>query len=205
MTPAAQSLLAQLDSTLAEAPTTWRSAALRQIVELFVAGAESFSDDHVDVFDEVLSLLIKKSVDRTQLAEISNRLAPVDNAPAKVVDTLARHSDVAVHGPVLAQAKALADEVIVDLIDRDRVDPKLLARIAGRAELSTAVTDVLLKRGNAAIQRKIIDNPNAHISEAGFARVVSSVNGNKQLAAPIAARKDLPEELRIWLDKTLNK
>ena len=178
---------------------------MHQIVELFVAGADSFSNDHVDVFDEVLSLLIKKSIDRAQLAEVSNRLAPVANAPAKVVDTLARHSDVAVYGPVLAQAKALADEAIVEIVDRDRIDPKLLAKIAGRAELSEAVTDVLLKRGDAAIRRTIIENPNAHISELGFARLVSGVNGNKQLAAPIAARKDLPQELRVWLDKTLNK
>lgn len=205
MTPAAQSLLAELNSTLAGAPKNWRSGALRQIVDLFVAGAGSYSDDHVDVFDEVLSLLINKSIDRVQLAEVSNRLAPVANAPAKVVDTLARHSDVAVHGPVLAQAKALADEVIVELVDRDRVDPKLLAKIAGRAELSEAVTDVLLKRGNSAIRRKLIDNPNAHISEAGFARIVSAVNGNKELAAPIAARKDVPAELRVWLDQTLSK
>jgi uncharacterized protein (DUF2336 family) len=205
MTPAAHSLLAELDTTLADAPTAWRSAALGRIVDLFVAGAGSYSDDHVDVFDEVLSLLIRKSIDRGQLAEVSNRLAPVANAPSKVVDTLARHSDVAVYGPMLAQAKALADEAIVEIIDRDRIDPKLLAKIAGRAELSVAVTDVLLRRGDAAIQSKIIANPNARISESGFARVVSGVNGNKQLAAPIAARKDLPAELRIWLDQTLSK
>jgi uncharacterized protein (DUF2336 family) len=198
-------LLTELDTTLAEAPKNWRSAALRQVVDLFVAGAGSYNHDHVDVFDEVMSLLIKKSIDRIQLADVSNRLAVVANAPARVVDTLARHSDVAVHGPVLAQAKSLADEAIVDIIDRDRIDPKLLAKIASRAELSEAVTDVLLRRGDAAIQRTIIANPNARISEAGFARVVSGVNGNKQLAAPIAARKDLPEELRIWLDRTLSK
>jgi hypothetical protein len=37
----------------------------------------------------------------------------------------------------------------------------------------------------------------------GFARLVTGVNGDKQLAAAIAARPDLPAELRIWLDKTL--
>jgi uncharacterized protein (DUF2336 family) len=203
MTPAAQSLLTELDTTLAQAPSAWRSAALRQIVDLFLAGADSYSTDHVDVFDEVLCMLIKKSIDRLQLAELSTKLAPIDNAPIRVVGTLARHTDMAVHGPILEQAKALSDEDIVEIIDRDRIDPKLLTKIASRAELSEPVTDILLKRGDPKIQRAIIANTKALISEVGFARLVTGVNGDKQLAAAIAARPDLPAELRIWLDKTL--
>lgn len=203
MTPAASTLLAQLDTTLAQAPGQWRSTALRQIVDLFVAGSEGFSDDHVAVFDEVMCRLMKNNVDRPLLVELSNKLAPLANAPAKVVSTLARHSDIAIHGPVLEQGR-VPDKEIVAIIDRDRVDPKLLKRIANRRYISQAVTDVLLKRGNASIQRTIIDNPNALISESGFARLVIGVNGDKRLATAIAARKDLPAELRVWLDKTLN-
>jgi uncharacterized protein (DUF2336 family) len=205
MTPAARSLLAELDTTLSQAPSSWRSAALRRIVDLFLAGANSYSTDHVGIFDEVLCLLIKKSIDRSQLAELSSKLAPVDNAPIKVVGTLARHTDTAINGPILEQAKALADEDIVEIIDRDRIDPKLLAKIATRPELSEAVTDILLKRGDPKIQRAIIANPKARISESGFARLVTGVNGDKKLAAEIAARADLPAELRIWLDKTLSQ
>jgi len=205
MTPAAKSLLSELDTTLAQAPSNWRSAALRRIVELFVAGAASFSNDHVAIFDEVMCRLIKKNVDRLLLAELSNRLAPIANAPTQVVTTLARHSDSAVHGPILSHSKALPDEALVAVADRDRIDPKLLTRIADRRHLSEAVTDILLKRGNPQVQRKIVDNPNARVSEAGFARLIIGINGNKSLAAAIAARDDVPPELRIWLDKTLSQ
>lgn len=203
MMSAAQALLADLDATLSEAPNAWRNAALRQIVDLFIASAELFGDDHIAVFDEVMCRLIKKDVDRALLAEISSKLAPVDNAPAKVVGTLARHSDIAVHGPILEHAKALPEDELAKIIDRDRVDLRLLAKIGARPHLSEAVTDVLLKRGNATLQRNIIDNPNARISEAGFARVVIGINGNKNLAAAIAKRIDLPAELRVWIDKVL--
>jgi hypothetical protein len=54
------------------------------------------------------------------------------------------------------------------------------------------------------IQRKIIGNPAAAISETGFARLVMGVNGSKELAAAIARRQDLPAELRVWLDKALH-
>jgi uncharacterized protein (DUF2336 family) len=168
-----------------------------------MAGAPSYNEDHVGVFDEVLCMLVKKDIDRAQLAKLSNGLAAVDNAPAKVVGILARHADSAIHGPVLEQAKARPDNAIATIIDNDKVDAKLLARIATRAVLGEVLTDVLIKRGNAEIQRKIIGNPAAAISETGFARLVMGVNGNKDLAAAIAQRQDLPAELRVWLDKAL--
>jgi uncharacterized protein (DUF2336 family) len=203
MTPAAQSLLDELDMTLAQAPSDWRSAALRQLVDLFLAGATSYNDDHVGVFDEVLCMLIKKSIDRAQLADMSNKLAPVDNAPAKVVGTLARHPDKAVHGPMLEHARGLPDGDIAAIVDKDKVDRKLLGKIAVRGALGEVLTDVLFKRGNAEIQRKIIDNPAARISDTGFAKLIMGINGDRELAAAIARRNDVPTELRVWLDKIL--
>jgi uncharacterized protein (DUF2336 family) len=204
MTPTARSLLAELDATLAQAPETWRRDALRRIVDLFLSGAESYSGDHVAVFDDVMLKLIR-NMDRAQLVELSNKLAPVDNAPAKVIGNLARHSDSTISGPILTQAKGLPDRDLAEIIDKDRTDPNLFGKIAARPNLGEPITDVLLKRGNAAIQRKIIDNPNARVSEAGFARLIMGLNGDKDLAQAIAARKDVPAELRLWLTATLSK
>ena len=44
-------------------------------------------NDQVAVFDEVMTRLMEK-IDRRVLAELSNKLAPVDNAPGKVVGKL---------------------------------------------------------------------------------------------------------------------
>lgn len=187
---------------LPEKPDSWRDAVLRRIVDLFLAGAALYGDEQVALFDEVIVRLIQK-MDRLQLAELSNRLAPVANAPVRVLGRLARHSDVAVSGPILDQAEALPDADLIEIADKDRVDPNLLAKIAARTHLNTAVTDVLIKRGNKAIQRKIIDNANALVSEEGFARIITALNGDKNLASAIAARNDVPAELRVWLSKTL--
>ncbi len=177
---------------------------MRQIADLYLSGADLYTDEQVALFDEVMGRLIPNT-DRTLLAELSSRLAGLDKAPSKFMGILARHPDLAVCGPVLAQAKALRDVDLIEIADEDRKDVNLLTKIAARQQLSAAVTDVLLKRGNKAIQRTIIDNPNADISEAGFARVIMGLNGDKDLAVAIAAHDDVPPELRVWLTKTLEQ
>jgi uncharacterized protein (DUF2336 family) len=204
MTPSSLGLLTELDLALQGKPESWRSTALRQIVDLFLSGADAYDGDQIDVFDEVIVRLIQK-MDRVQLAELSKRLVPAPKGPAKVFGRLARHPDAAVSGPVIDQGNGLPDSDIVELADKDRVDINLLMRIAKRPGLSPAVTDVLLKRGNKAIQRILIDNPNARISEGGFARVIMALNGDKDLAGAISAREDVPPELRVWLTKTLSE
>ncbi len=148
--------------------------------------------------------LIKK-MDRARLVELSGALAAVSNAPAKVLASLARHADPTIYGPVLERAKALPDTDLVEIADKDRIDPSILAKIAGRDELSEPVTEVLLKRGNTAVRRKVLDNPKARVSEMGFARVVSAINGDKTLAAAIAARPEMPAELRPFVDAALSQ
>jgi uncharacterized protein (DUF2336 family) len=199
-----QALLAELDTALPQAAESWRSTVLRRITDLFLSGAERYTDPQVALFDAVMSRLLP-GLDRDELAELSGRLAGVANGPINVLASLARHLDIAVCGPVIEQAKALPDKVLAEAADRDRVDPNILAKIAARPQLSPAVTDVLLKRGGPQLQRKLIDNPNAHISEGGFARVIMGLDGDKDLAQAVAARNDLPPELRLWLKEILGR
>jgi uncharacterized protein (DUF2336 family) len=183
---------------------SWRSTVLRKITDLFLSGADFYNDQHVALFDAVMSRLLP-GLDRDDLAELGNRLAGIANAPLNVLASLARHLDILVCGPVLERAKALPDKILAEAADRDRVDPNILAKIAARPRLGETVTDVLLKRGGLSLQRKIIDNPDARISEGGFARVIMGLDGDKDLAQAVAARNDLPAELRLWLKDILGQ
>ena len=169
---------------------------------MFVASADNYNDEQIALFGEVIGRLIPNT-GRRQLAELSNLLAQAKSAPANVVAVLARHIDIAVCGPVLERAAALPDNDLVQIADNDRTNMNMLMKIAARPQLSEAVTDVLLKRGNRGVQRTVIDNPNARVSETGFARVIMGLNGDKDLAAAIAARSDVPAELRPWLVEAL--
>jgi uncharacterized protein (DUF2336 family) len=193
-----QTLLAELDTALPQAAESWRGTVLRRITDLFLSGADLYAEQHVALFDAVMSRLLP-GLDRDELAELSGRLAIVDNAPMNVLASLARHPDIVVSGPVLERAKGLPDKVLAEAADRDRVDPNILAKIAARPQLGETVTDALLKRSAQPRQRTLIDNPNARISEGGFARVIMGLDGDKGFAQAIAARGDLPAELRPWL------
>jgi uncharacterized protein (DUF2336 family) len=200
MTPAAQSLLTELDMALVRQPEPWRRDALRQMIDLFLSSAEVCDTAQTDVFDEVIYRLIKKS-DRATLAEVATVLAPVQKGPAKVLGTLARHTDASISGPVIALSSALRDKDLADIAEK--AEPRMLMAIAARPKLGESVTDVLLKRGNQDIKLRVINNPKAKLSEADLARLVIGLNGDKKLAAAISARSDVPPELRPWLVQTL--
>jgi len=204
MTSEAQSLIIELDSALSRtpAPAAWRGRILRRLTDLFLIDSESYTFEQVAVFDDVISHLIEK-IDRRLLVELSNRLAPLKNAPIKVIGTLARHADMLVAGPLLEKSDALTDADLIEIADKDRRDPALLSTIAARPRLSEAITDILIRRGNAALNRKLIDRVDAPISESSFARMVTSLEKDKDLAAAIAKRADLPAELRPWIDAAL--
>jgi len=200
MTPAAQSLLSELDQALVKQPEPWRRDALRQMIDLFLSNADACDTAQTDVFDEVLFRLIKKS-DRATLAEVATVLAPVQKVPAKVLGTLARHNDSSISGPVIALSPSLRPAALADIAEK--AEQRMLMAIACRPKLGEVVTDVLLKRGNQDIKLRVINNPKAKLSESGFARLVIGLNGDKKLAAAISARSDVPPELRPWLVQTL--
>jgi hypothetical protein len=106
MTLTPQTLLAELDTTLAEVSQDWRTTVLGQIADLFFNSADRYSLDQIALFDTVMSLLLP-GVDRLTLAQLSNRLADLANPPAKVLASLARHPDSDVCGPVLERSKKL--------------------------------------------------------------------------------------------------
>ena len=57
--------------------------------------------------------------------------------------------------------------------------------------------------GPAAVQRTLLENPHARISEGGFARIIMGLDGDVALAQLVAARPDLPAELRPRLNGIL--
>jgi uncharacterized protein (DUF2336 family) len=192
-------LIAELDSTLQRASSSQHLSMLRGVTDLFINGAGLFADEHVAVFDDVISRLIEK-VDRQALAELSSRLVSVDNAPANVIDRLARHDDIAIAGPILQKSK-VTDLTLVEVAGSR--GEKHLAAIASRPEISEAVTDVLVGRCTVETARKVTDNKGASLSEVGFVKLINRAKNDKALATAIESRADLPPELQPFLKLTL--
>jgi uncharacterized protein (DUF2336 family) len=196
MTPNAQSLIAELDTTLSKASSSKHSAILRCVTDLFLNGAKTYSNDHIAVFDDVIDRLAEKN-ERSALIELSTRLAPISNAPVKVIGRLSRNDDFAIAAPVLGKSEVLTEEVLVEIAKTK--GQYYLSAIAGRTCISEAVTDVLVDRGNSDVARKVANNQGACLSELGFVKLIRRAESDGELATAVASRNDMPQELRPFL------
>ena len=185
-------LFAELEATLINGSVPQRFTILRKITDLFLSEVDSYSDDHVAVFDELMSRLIDR-IEQQALVELSNRLAPVDRAPASVVGVLSRNDSIDVAGPVLRQSPVLTDPDLVAIATTK--SQAHLSAIASRVTINEPVTDVLIDRGNAEVAHKVTANPRARLSRFGFSKAVTRAQGDDSLAMAVAARLDLPDDL----------
>lgn len=189
---AAASLIPELEDVIQHGSREKRAETLKRITSLFVDGASSFNEDHVRVFDEVFGRLIAEIESRAR-AELSHRLAPVENAPVTVVRRLAQDDDIAVAGPMLARSERLDEPSLIE-IARSKGQAHLLA-ISERSEIAEAVTDVLVKRGDREVIRNVADNMRARLSETGFSTLVRRAEGDGVLAEKVGQRPDIPAHL----------
>ncbi len=186
------SLIPELEEVVQHGSPEKRVETLQRITALFLDGASRYSDAHVDLFDQVFGLLIDE-IENKARAELSNHLAPVSNAPVKVLRKLANDDDIAVAGPVLKLAPRLAES---DLIDVARTKGQAhLQAISARRALGEAVTDVLVRRGNRDVARRVVDNRTARISEKSFHHLVKRAEEDGILAEKVGLRPDIPPRL----------
>jgi hypothetical protein len=71
-----------LERAVAQKSLSHRIKSLGQVTDLFASGAASFSEDQIELFDEVMERLARE-VDQTAKAAFSTRLATLPNAPIK--------------------------------------------------------------------------------------------------------------------------
>lgn len=192
------SLIAELEDAIQSGSKDKRVDTLRRITDLFVADADRFSDQQIEVFDDVLGHLIKR-IEGKALAELSQRLGPVNNAPLETVRRLARHDDIGVAAPVLTHSRRLSDDDLVDIAGT-KSQGHLLA-IAGRSQIATGVTDALLQRGDTQVFHKLAENNGASFSERGFTTLVQQSEHDASLAERVGLRLDIP--LRLFRELLL--
>ncbi len=191
--PATRSeLLDELELAIQGGSAEKRLQTLRRVTDLFLGGADSFNDEQIGVFDDVLGHLIRK-IEARALIELSVRLAPIDNAPIEAIRQLARHDAIAVAGPVLAESARLTTADLVE-IAKTKGQGHLLA-ISGRRELGETVTDILLERGNRQVVHIVASNSTSSLSPNGHALLVKAAENDDILAEKAGRRLDIPLHL----------
>jgi hypothetical protein len=187
-----QPLLDELEAALASGPDVRRAEMLTRVTDLFVNGAPHYSEDQIALFDDVMMLLLK-TTGTTARAKLVQRLAPIVNAPNKVICALAFDDAIEVAQPVLSQSDRICDaEILASAASKSQ---QHLAAIAQRKTLSEALTDMLAERGDRSVVQLAVKNPGARFSDAGLHLLVRRATGDQALATEMGKRSDIRQRL----------
>lgn len=198
----APALIPELDDIVRRGDPKRRADAARRVSELFLQGAAGFRSDHVDLFDGVLTSLVPHAELAARI-ELAERLAPLANAPRHLVGQLAGDDDLAIAGPLLRTSLVIPDPVLIEIANA-KGQGHLLA-MAGRPKLSTALTDVIVDRGDRDVIRCAAGNAGAAFSDGGFSTLVKRAHMDGVLTLSIGRRDDLPpEHLKSLLEGSID-
>src|ERR1700722_15191480 len=178
------SLTPDLEQVVVHGSREKRVDTLQRVTTLFLHGAGTYNELHVDVFDDVFGLLVENVKGKAR-TELSVRLAPLTNAPARLLRALARDDDIATAGPVLQQSPRLREPDLVDIANTMGQAHQLA--IASRPILSETVATVLLRRGDPDVVRRVVDNRARAVSATHTSHPGRRVEEDR--AAPQAASK----------------
>jgi uncharacterized protein (DUF2336 family) len=183
------STIRELEQSIRDGSSEKRITTLRRVTDLFVVHAESFDEEQIALFDEVIGQLAAE-IETATRAELADKLAPVANAPLGIVRRLAHDEAIEVSRPILERSERLMESELVE-IARTKSQAHLLA-ISGRPRLAAAVTDLLVERGDKQVAHRVASNAGASFSDTGFAALVARAGGDERLAEKVGQRVDIP-------------
>ena len=191
-----ESLLDELQTTLAHGTVARRVETLRRVTDLFINGAVDYSSEQIGLFDDVFQCLMRH-IETSARALLANRLAPIDTAPPQTIRALAFDDLIEIAAPVLSLSEQLDDAALIETA-RTKSQAHLMA-ISTRRVLSGAVTDVLVRRGDDEVIQSAVNNPGAEFSERSFTRLITRAQGDEDLATCIGLRPTMPRHLYLKL------
>src|SRR5216683_4511252 len=185
-------IIPELETAFQSGAAEKRIEMLRRVTDLFVSGANAYTEEHVALFDDVIGRL-SRGIEAKVRAELSSRLAPIANAPTGLIKAFGLDDAIEVAAPVLTQSNRIGDDELVEIINT-KSQNHLLA-ISSRKHIGHVVTDALVERGDQQVVRTVARNSGAKFSEAGFGVLVNRSQQDDILAEVVGLRRDLPANL----------
>lgn len=192
--PAASSMpasrLPDLIAMAQEPSSETRRALLRELTDHFF-GVPTHSTTEQALFDAVLSDL-SAEMETAVRAELAARFASAPNAPPTLIRRLA-NDEAAVAGAVLRTSPVLSEAELIDVV-RTRSQDHILA-VTERAEVSEAVSDAIVEKGDDQALGSLLRNEGARLSRAASETAVERAKANPALHEATVARSTLPPDL----------
>lgn len=182
-------LIEELNVAVARGSIGRRAEILHRVTDLFVVASVNYSDDQIELFDDLL-VRIATTIEMSARAALARRLAGEPRAPVKISRVLASDSAIDVAGPMLEHSQRLDNETLLSTA-RSKGQQHLLA-ISRRSALNEALTDALVERGDKAVMLSTAGNPGARFSDKGYTTLTTRSEGDDELAACVGLRHDIP-------------
>jgi uncharacterized protein (DUF2336 family) len=182
----------EVEDAIARGTARQRCEILRRVTDMFVLGSHRYSDEEIDLLDDVFERLAAE-MEASARSLLAMRLAPIPNAPPRILRTLAIDDAADVACPILIQCERLPDATLVE-VAREKSQEHLFA-ISRRPTISAVVTDILVDRGDPLVVLSIAENRGALLSDFGFSTLVKRAEGEDRLAASVGARPEIPPHL----------
>jgi len=178
---------------LAKEPSSERRRELlREVTNLFFSAESAPAPNELSLFDDVLSQLAADMEEEVR-SELASRMADAATPPRRLILGLASDDAVAVARPLLTRSAALTEDDLL-IVARTKGQDHLRA-ISGRAFVSEAVSDAIVKRADDDTLGVLLSNENANLSREAHQTATERAAANPALHGVVVDRQSLPPDL----------
>ena len=160
MSPLGQ-VVTDLESFKTRAGMQSRISLVRRLTDEFIVRLDQLPDGQIDVFDTVLFSLAR-DLDLSGRIELSEKLSKIMRAPYRTIRDFAMDRQHPVAAPVIEFSPRLSEADLV-VIACHHGQEHLLS-MTKRDALTELVTDLIIERGERAVQYSVASNPKALLS-----------------------------------------
>lgn len=187
----ARSKLLDLIDLAKEDSSEKRRQLLREMTDLFFSVHAPQTENEVELFDTVL-VQLSSEMEEAVRAELGLRFADQAAAPHQLIRRLA-NDNIEVARPVLARSKVLTEDDLLHVVRNHGQDH--LRAVSTREEVSEAISDVIVERGDDQTLGVLLNNEGARLSRTASETAVERAQKNKDLHEAVVSRRDLPPDL----------
>ncbi|MCK5166644.1 MAG: DUF2336 domain-containing protein, partial [Rhodospirillaceae bacterium] len=151
------------------------------------------SDDELDKVREATHEVVKQLArdEATRVRRIlSETLKDVANAPAEIINSLARDVELVVCAPVLEHSPVLSEDDLLEIIQSKPVEGAISA-ISARKNISEGITDAIYDSNDTNAIGAMLANSSAQIKEDTLDAIIDHAETIEQWHGPLVDRPKL--------------
>lgn len=146
---------------------------------------------NAQLVEAVLELLVRDVAKEVRRA-LAEAVADSHEVPHAIARRLAS-DEIEVAEPVLRQSPLLSDDDLIEIVRTNAMQYALA--VAGRSQLSEAVSEVLVDTGEAPVVARLVGNVGARLSQETLRRVVADFGAEREVQDRVVRRPELSFEL----------